>query len=380
MSKKNLRAKKAHFSSDFSYTKSVLIGLFAAIISPVIYFIKRQHDNIDMKDSKHQRYNKNCYKEDVQIDLKGNFYQPGIYYIHEGDIDSLIEKNQKLASITGKNVDDLWDIYSKTYQYGKADISAYSCVDAELLILAENGDYNWGINKFGNKKFSDLSVDLIKSWCRVVNDEVLSSDKKGRCFRDDKVEVKIKGFANNKVAYLPPETTKSLVKKVDTIISKTKDLMHDSCVDAAAYFHIEFVKVHPLYDGNGRTARYFMNKILDECSMKEAYFASNELYTQAVVNSIESMSYKPFRDLLLNTICRKEAFDFYPDKNCILDDVINKLGNSNESENLQILANNGFDMHGLKKCHKYFEESVDKYLDSKEENYDNQSIENHFVA
>lgn len=47
---------------------------------------------------------------------------------------------------------------------------------------------------------------------------------------------------------------------IDRIQRKTKDAPHP--IDVALNFHIEYLNIHPFYDGNGRTARVLSNLIL----------------------------------------------------------------------------------------------------------------------
>jgi hypothetical protein len=48
--------------------------------------------------------------------------------------------------------------------------------------------------------------------------------------------------------------------QIDAIIGKHKDAIHP--VELAFQFHLEYVRIHPFYDGNGRTARLLTNLLL----------------------------------------------------------------------------------------------------------------------
>lgn len=48
--------------------------------------------------------------------------------------------------------------------------------------------------------------------------------------------------------------------QIDAIIGKHKDAIHP--VEMAFQFHLEYVRIHPFYDGNGRTARLLTNLLL----------------------------------------------------------------------------------------------------------------------
>lgn len=63
---------------------------------------------------------------------------------------------------------------------------------------------------------------------------------------------------------LVPEKMHELLNKtnaaIDTILSKSKKAPHP--IDVALQFHLEYLEIHPFYDGNGRTARILTNLIL----------------------------------------------------------------------------------------------------------------------
>ncbi|CAM3786179.1 Fic family protein [Flavobacterium gelidilacus] len=63
---------------------------------------------------------------------------------------------------------------------------------------------------------------------------------------------------------LVPERMHDLLNKtnaaIDAIILKSKNAPHP--IDVALQFHLEYLEIHPFYDGNGRTARILTNLIL----------------------------------------------------------------------------------------------------------------------
>lgn len=61
---------------------------------------------------------------------------------------------------------------------------------------------------------------------------------------------------------------------IDKIISKKKDAPHP--LDIAFDFHLEFLKIHPFYDGNGRTARILTNLILISLGYPPFWIKDNE--------------------------------------------------------------------------------------------------------
>lgn len=63
---------------------------------------------------------------------------------------------------------------------------------------------------------------------------------------------------------LVPDAMHQLLDKtnaqIDAYYHATKEGWHPAVI--AFYFHLEYVKIHPFYDGNGRTARLLMNLLL----------------------------------------------------------------------------------------------------------------------
>jgi len=63
---------------------------------------------------------------------------------------------------------------------------------------------------------------------------------------------------------LVPERMHDLLNRtnaaIDAIQSKSKNALHP--IDVALQFHLEYLEIHPFYDGNGRTARILTNLIL----------------------------------------------------------------------------------------------------------------------
>jgi Fic family protein len=63
---------------------------------------------------------------------------------------------------------------------------------------------------------------------------------------------------------LVPERMHDLLNKtnaaIDAILANSKNAPHS--IDVALQFHLEYLEIHPFYDGNGRTARILTNLIL----------------------------------------------------------------------------------------------------------------------
>lgn len=93
-------------------------------------------------------------------------------------------------------------------------------------------------------------------------------------------------YQHEKIAFTPPS---EVAEKVQQLLNKTnaeldklfagKKAQHP--LEIAAQFHIDFVTIHPFYDGNGRTCRILTNILLLACGypaiiireeQKEAYY------------------------------------------------------------------------------------------------------------
>ncbi|MDH4473192.1 MAG: Fic family protein [Fluviicola sp.] len=62
--------------------------------------------------------------------------------------------------------------------------------------------------------------------------------------------------------------------QIDAINAKQKDAIHP--VELAFQFHLEYVRIHPFYDGNGRTARLLTNLLLISLGFPPIILRKNE--------------------------------------------------------------------------------------------------------
>ena len=68
------------------------------------------------------------------------------------------------------------------------------------------------------------------------------------------------------------------------------------------YFHIEFERIHPFIDGNGRTGRIILNQMLMNYNLLPIYFLDNSDYR----NSFKIYDEKKDTSKLLHLICKGE--------------------------------------------------------------------------
>lgn len=98
--------------------------------------------------------------------------------------------------------------------------------------------------------------------------------------------------------HLPPNCLKvpGLINELAGWIAKNPDDLH--IVELAAMAHYKFVKIHPFYDGNGRTARLLMNLILMRRGWPPAVLAvrDRKRYYNALAKA-DKGDYVPFVNL-----------------------------------------------------------------------------------
>ncbi len=81
-----------------------------------------------------------------------------------------------------------------------------------------------------------------------------------------------------------------LPKKMNAFFDDLKAMMQSqehTPYEIAAFAHMRIVGIHPFNDGNGRTARLFMNIILARYALPPIYFYSEKGYTEVVKSSIK---------------------------------------------------------------------------------------------
>jgi Fic family protein len=112
-----------------------------------------------------------------------------------------------------------------------------------------------------------LSESRIKAMHRAIMYESDPQKKQhiGEWKQDRNYVINYKG---EKFEFVAPEDVADAVHKllnttnahIDAITAKQKDAIHP--VELAFQFHLEYVRIHPFYDGNGRTARLLTNLLL----------------------------------------------------------------------------------------------------------------------
>lgn len=101
---------------------------------------------------------------------------------------------------------------------------------------------------------------------------------------------------------IPARSSSEYIKILGRLRKETFTMAKGDAIAAAAYFHTEFVKLHPFHDGNGRVARTMMNLILMSSGIDAVFFPSNREYMEATNASIAEKSSVAFESFLRKII------------------------------------------------------------------------------
>jgi len=111
-----------------------------------------------------------------------------------------------------------------------------------------------------------------------------------------------------KIGYLAPPSKQvpslmnSFAKELLSLYKEGKDKGEVDYIKLAVFAHQNLVKIHPFEDGNGRTARAFMNALLIQGGYCPVFFPDDDIYTTYVQKSD-----KEFETFLRTTIKTTKA-------------------------------------------------------------------------
>ena len=154
-----------------------------------------------------------------------------------------------------------------------------------------------------HKEESPLTEELIKKVANKVNEHAMYISNDYRTLGDNiKFQDKY-----------PIESSKNIKPKMKELIDKyNKEWIQDDIYEREAKFNVEFIRIHPFEDGNGRTSRLILNynmlrqgyaPILIPESMREKYFTErNKENIQWIKEMFEEESNKEliYLDNLIN--------------------------------------------------------------------------------
>ncbi len=184
-------------------------------------------------------------------------------------IDALQQDMQALRPLEEEELRQLKEYYRIGFTYTSNSLEGNSLTETETKVVIEDGITIGGkplrdhLEAIGHSDAFDLMYQLAAS--RDITEQnilefhrlfyrKIDEDNAGKYRR---VRVFLTGSS---FKFPPPSQVKSLMKTFLTTLPELRQQHHP--VVYAALAHKDFVEIHPFVDGNGRTARLFMNLIL----------------------------------------------------------------------------------------------------------------------
>ena len=209
------------------------------------------------------------------------FYQKYIERLNN----RLIYSNNRLE-LSHKEMDDLYDY-------------------ANISTLDDNYEaFNILLEKLNSKEERPLTQELIIKVANTINRNAMYISNNYRTLGDD---VKFKGI-------YPIESSKNIENKMQELLDKYYgEWSKLDIFEREARFNIEFLRIHPFEDGNGRTSRLLLNfnllrqghaPVLIPAKKREEYF---EARNKEDVNWIKDLFEKESKNelLALNDLIKK---------------------------------------------------------------------------
>lgn len=177
----------------------------------------------------------------------------------------------------------------------------------EEIQEANNSIFCW--NEIKNKKFNEnLCLKIYKTITKNLKIKLSS----GMSMNFPKKYKEYQNKIGNQKTTDPQNVSKEM-KNLFKWYEENKEITHP--IKLAADFYFTFEKIHPFQDGNGRTGRFLMNKILMDKGYLPliVYFSQRENQNMAFYRAKENKNY--FYKFILDSISlsQKDFFDNYLD-------------------------------------------------------------------
>ena len=170
-----------------------------------------------------------------------------------------------------------------------------------------------------------LSESRIKEIHKAIMHEE-NSEKANEIGQWKKSPNEVINYKNEKIVFAPPSEVANRIHSIldllntqlDSFLNNKKEKRHPLLITSD--FHLNFISVHPFYDGNGRTTRIFTNLILIACGLPvviikddqkdryyrcladiQAYSGNPELFYSFIAERIIES-----QNIILNAIAGKE--------------------------------------------------------------------------
>ncbi len=265
--------------------------------------------------------------EEIKRELKNELIDINKEFLDENQLSELekINKdfNKKLKRLDKKLIEDMFKDFKTFYIYNTNAIEGNTMTleETNLLLnenkLPEGRDLKEIYDHINEKEAFDLIVNnkpaiddelIIKLHSMLLN----KIDKRVGRFRSHKVRVFGAAFETS-----PPEYVKADMALLLKWHKKNRNRLHPLIL--AAIFHEKFERIHPFYDGNGRTGRMLINLMLIQNKFpplviknkeREEYYRVLSLAHKADLTKTDISLYKPIVGYCYNQLIStyKEIF------------------------------------------------------------------------
>jgi Fic family protein len=119
---------------------------------------------------------------------------------------------------------------------------------------------------------------------------------------------KVENIVNNQ-STIPPDEVEDAIVSLLQFYKNNKKTMYPH--QLAYDFHLRYENIHPFLDGNGRTGRLIMNKILMEYGYFPMiiYAKNSKAYNNAIAKGLQRRTKKNYYQLMLEQA--KKTYDYY---------------------------------------------------------------------
>jgi Fic family protein len=165
-------------------------------------------------------------------------------------------------------------------------------------------NHKYALNYIMTTGDSDLTAQIIKDIAIIINKNINEIND----FRHESVFIR-------GAEYIPPKAYE-VPTRITYLIDSLNNTVYDSIWDRLADFHINFERIHPFIDGNGRTGRLLVNRELLKYNMlpivitKDDRIRYFEYLGQQDTHSLSML----FESLYDNEIKRAKEFNLHYDQ------------------------------------------------------------------
>lgn len=307
--------KKKIGKNEYNYLKvSVRVG--NKIKTKTIAYLGREPMSKNSLKKEIARIPESKIKE-IKQEIKNEFTDINKEFLNENQLNELerIKKdfNKKLKTSDKKLIEDMFKDFKTFYIYNTNAIEGNTLTLQETnLLLNENKspqgkDLREIYDHINEKETFDFILEnkpAIEAGLIIKLHSMLLSriDRRVGGFRLHKVRVFGASFETS-----PPEYVKADMSILSRWYNKNKNKLHPLIL--AAIFHEKFERIHPFYDGNGRTGRMLINLILMQNNLppliiqnkdRKEYYHVLSIAHKADLTKTDITLYKPIVNFCYN--------------------------------------------------------------------------------